>query len=263
MKKYLSIFKMSLSDNFQGIPALVLRFVGYFVNMLALTSVWKFIYSDPSQIINGYSLNQMIWYILFAETIQYAVSRNIQTEIQADIVSGSIAYKVNKPYRYVLYILSRSFADSLIRIILYTVVSIAIGLLFIGPIESSYDVISILCITLTFILSIIITSLIKITITLSAFWVEDSNPFHWVYSKLMLVFGIFFPIEMFPLLIQKVLVYTPVYTTIYGPSKLAISFNYTTFVSVLLAQIIYIIVVSLLCTLIYRKGVKKLNVNGG
>ena len=68
---------------------------------------------------------------------------------------------------------------------------------------------------------------------------------------------------MFPLIIQKILVYTPVYTTVYGPAKLALDFSYSTFSSVLVAQIIYVIVVSIICGLIFRKGVKNLNVNGG
>lgn len=263
MKKYISIFKMSMTDNFQGIEALLFKFLSYFVNMFVLSCVWKYIYSDPSRIINGYTLVQMIWYILFADTISYGASRIVVDEIQNDVITGTIAYKINKPYKYVLYIFTRSFADSLIRTSLYFIVSIIIGVLYVGPLNVNLSIGSVLAIALTFILSVIITNLIKITITLLSFWTEDSEPFHWIYNKTMLIFGIFFPIEMFPLFIQKILVYTPVYTTLYGPAKLALDYSNGLFINVLIAQIIYVIVVSIICALIFRKGVKNLNVNGG
>ena len=263
MRKYISIFKMSMSDNFQGIEALFFKFLSYFVNMFVLSNVWKYIYSDPNRVINGYTLVQMVWYILFADTISYGASRIVVDEIQNDVVTGTIAYKINKPYKYVLYIFTRSFADSLIRTSLYFIVSIVIGILYVGPLNINLTIGSLFAIALTFILSVVITNLIKITITLISFWTEDSEPFHWIYNKTILIFGIFFPIEMFPLIIQKILVYTPVYTTVYGPAKLALDFSYSTLSSVLVAQIIYVIVVSIICGLIFRKGVKNLNVNGG
>ena len=263
MRKYISIFKMSMSDNFQGIEALFFKFLSYFVNMFVLSNVWKYIYSDPNRVVNGYTLVQMVWYILFADTISYGASRIVVDEIQNDVVTGTIAYKINKPYKYVLYIFTRSFADSLIRTSLYFIVSIVIGILYVGPLNINLTIGSLFAIALTFILSVVITNLIKITITLISFWTEDSEPFHWIYNKTILIFGIFFPIEMFPLIIQKILVYTPVYTTVYGPAKLALDFSYSTFSSVLVAQIIYVIVVSIICGLIFRKGVKNLNVNGG
>lgn len=263
MKKYISIFKMSMSDNFQGIQALLFKFLSYFINIFALSSVWKYIYSDPNRVINGYSLVQMVWYILFADTVSYGASKSITEEIQSDIVNGTIAYKINKPYKYVLYIFSRGFADSLIRTIMYFIVSLVIGNILIGPLNIKLDILIVLSIAVVFILSIVITNLIRITISLSSFWTEDSEPFHWIYNKAMLIFGIFFPIEMFPLAIQKVLVYTPVYTTLYGPAKLVLDFSYVTFSKVLIAQIIYVIVVSIICSLIFKKGVKNLNVNGG
>ena len=115
----------------------------------------------------------------------------------------------------------------------------------------------ILEILLTIILGISINGLIKILISLSAFWTEDSSPFHWIYSKVMLIFGIF------PKFLRPIIKCTPVFVILYGPAKLILSFSNKLFLNVLVAQIIYLIIVLLLITIIYRKGVKKINVNGG
>ena len=68
---------------------------------------------------------------------------------------------------------------------------------------------------------------------------------------------------MFPKILQPIIKATPVFVILYGPAKLILSFSYDLFFKVLLAQIIYIIVISLITMIIYKRGVKKLNVNGG
>ena len=70
-------------------------------------------------------------------------------------------------------------------------------------------------------------------------------------------------IEYFPKVIQPILNYSPVYVVSYGPAKLFVDFSYNNFISIIIAQVIYIIISYLLCSFLYRKGVKKLNVNGG
>ena len=82
-------------------------------------------------------------------------------------------------------------------------------------------------------------------------------------NKFILVLGTLFPIEYFPKIMQPILNFSPIYVVSYGPAKLFIDFSWDKFISVLIAQIIYIFISYLLCSLLYKKGVKNLNVNGG
>lgn len=108
-----------------------------------------------------------------------------------------------------------------------------------------------------------INSVIRIIISIISFWIEDSTPFHWVYDKLILVFGTLFPIEMFPKVLQPIMKFTPIYVVTYGPTKLIINFTMQNFINILIAQIIYLVIVVFFVIYLYEKGVKKLNVNGG
>lgn len=263
MRKYISIFKMSLYESFQFLNTLFFRFISFFVNMFLLISVWNYVYDDPSKLISGYSFGMMIWYLLFSEVLTYTASYKIKDEIQKDIQSGGIAYRINKPYRYILYYFSRYFGDCLIRFISYGIVSILIGLIFVKEFAISFSILEFLLIIITVFLSVVINGLIIILITLFAFRFEDSDPFHWIYKKVSLIFGVFFPLEMFPLVIQKFIRYSPIFVTIYGPVKLLINFDINLFEKILLFQFIYIIILVILIEIMYRKGVKKLNVNGG
>lgn len=103
----------------------------------------------------------------------------------------------------------------------------------------------------------------KILISIISFWIEDSTPFHWIYDKMILLIGTMFPIEMFPKYLRPIIKCTPIYVVTYGPAKLLINFSLQNFVQILLAQIIYLFVATTLTLILYEKGVKKLNVNGG
>ena len=103
----------------------------------------------------------------------------------------------------------------------------------------------------------------KILISIISFWIEDSTPSHWIYDKMILLIGTMFPIEMFPQYLRPIIKCTPIYVVTYGPAKLLINFSLQNFVQILLAQIIYLFVATTLTLILYEKGVKKLNVNGG
>lgn len=103
----------------------------------------------------------------------------------------------------------------------------------------------------------------KILISIISFWIEDSTPFHWIYDKMILLIGTMFPIEMFPQYLRPIIKCTPIYVVTYGPAKLLINFSLQNSVQILLAQIIYLFVAITLTLILYEKGVKKLNVNGG
>ena len=263
MKKYLNVMKTTFNDTLQYSSSLIFKFIGFAVVMSVLISLWNFLYSDPNTLINGYSFNQMIWYLLLAEIITFGSGSKVATdEIKNTIKNGNIAYQVTKPYNYILFIICKFIADTFVRFILFLIVAVILGLTFAGPIDG-FNPISLIPAIPVFFFAVLIFGMVRILISLSAFWVEDSHPFQMVYQKFILIFGVLFPLEMFPKVIQTIIKFTPIYGVSYGPAKLLIDFNLDILISVLTSQIITIIVVSILLSIVYGRGVKKLNVNGG
>ena len=66
------------------------------------------------------------------------------------------------------------------------------------------------------------------------------------YGKIILIFGVFFPLEMFPGIIQTIIRYSPIYGVASGPAKLALHFSPNLYLEVLITQIIIILVIGLL-----------------
>jgi len=263
MKKYLYILKSEIMSNLQYIFNIIFGFIGYAIMMFILFNLWKYIYSDPNELINGYNLIQMVWYVIAAEVLWSCVSgRKLCRKISDDVKNGNIAYNINKPYNYIGYALSNHLGDVIVKMFIYTILAAIMGYIFLGS-YPSLNILSVLATILTIFLATIVSSLFIIFIGLFSFIIEDSGPFYWVYSKFILIIGTIFPIEFFPTSIQPIITYSPIYAISYGPAKLFVDFNSKLFLNVLFSQIIYILIGWLICSLLYKKGVRNLNVNGG
>ena len=263
MRKYLYIFKATLIENLSYIPTIILRFVNFIVMMFLFLNLWEYMYSDNSQVINGYTMEQMIWYVLFTEILWFGTrNKALTNQISQDIKSGNIAYNINKPYNYVFYIIAKHLGEIIIKLIAFAIIGAILGVAFVGPIQN-FNFANLPLIILVSSLGILINSILRIMISITSFWIEDASPFHWIYDKLILVLGTIFPIEMFPKFIRPIVQCTPIFVVTYGPAKLLIDFSTEKFIQIFIAQMIYIVLSIALVLILYERGVKKLNVNGG
>ena len=78
-----------------------------------------------------------------------------------------------------------------------------------------------------------------------------------------MLFGLFFPPEFFPTWLQPLIVYSPVYAMMSGPSKLLANFSWELYLQVSISQLSYVIIFLCIGLLIYKKGTRKVNIHGG
>lgn len=263
MKKYAVIYRSVLMEHLQYAGNLALGFISYFVIIFVLIHLWDYMYESPDELISGYTKVQMIWYVMVTEMIWFgARSSTVTRQVSADIRGGNIAYLMNKPYHYTLYILAKYTGEWSIQLPMFAVLSVTMGIIMVGKIPG-FGGFTLLAAIPCMIFGITINAIWKLCISLLSFWIEDSNPFQWLYDKLILVVGTIFPVEIFPATLQPLLKLTPIYTVCYGPAKLIVDFSVEKCVEILFAQILYLFVGCALMFFLYAKGVKKLYVNGG
>lgn len=263
MRKYAVIYRSVLMENLQYAIDVVMGFITYFMIIFVLMQLWNYMYSNPAELIAGYSRGQMIWYVMITETIWFGTRTNTVTrQVATDIKGGNIAYLMNKPYHYTLYILTKYTGEWSIRLPIYAGLATVVGVIMVGRLPGLHFL-TLLAAIPSVILGITIQGVFKLCISLISFWIEDSNPFQWIYDKLILVIGTIFPVEIFPASLQPLLKLTPIYTVCYGPTKLLVDFQIDKYLEILLAQILYLGLGFALMFLLYRKGIKKLYVNGG
>ena len=263
MKKYLYIYKSELMSSLQYVVNILFKLVNFVILIFIFMNLWNYIYDDPSELINGYSKSQMIWYVIITEIIWLSTEgRKYCRRISNDVKSGNIAYMMNKPYSYIAYAVFSHLGETTIRLIISVVVGFTMGVIFLRELPS-ISILAVIMVLISGILAIVINSLFITFIGLISFIIEDSNPIFWLYSKMILILGTLFPVEFFPGIISQIVRYSPIYVTCYGPAKLFVDFNVESAIEIFISQMVYIGIAWIMCYALYRKGVKKLNVTGG
>jgi ABC-2 type transport system permease protein len=101
-------------------------------------------------------------------------------------------------------------------------------------------------------------------IGLAAFVVEDVTAFTWIYQKMAFILGGFLiPLDFYPGWLQAVCRSLPFASMVYGPAKLFIDPTPEIFIQTLQGQLLWIAALGILLTLVYRRGLTMLTVNGG
>lgn len=263
MRKYAVIYRSVLMENLQYATNVMMGFISYFLLIFVFINLWDYMYAASDELIAGYTKEQMIWYVMITEMIWFgARSSTIRQQVSTDIRGGNIAYLLNKPYWYPLYILAKYTAEWTIQLPMYAVLTVVIGVTMVGGIPGFHGIMllaAVPCIAL----GMTIHAVFKICISMLSFWIEDANPFQWLYDKLILVVGTIFPVEIFPKALQPVLKLTPIYTVCYGPAKLIVDFSVEKYLEILLAQVVYLAVGCGILFVVYERGGRKLYVNGG
>ena len=262
-RKYAVIYRSVLMENLQYAANVAIGFFSYFIFIFIFIKLWGYMYRTQGELIAGYTKEQMIWYVMMTEMMFFGSNAaSVAGEVAGDIRSGNIAYLMNKPYHYTLYVLSRYSGEWSVRLPMYALLAVVIGTVMVGPLPR-FRLGAVPAMAVCVVLGLTIHAVFKLCISLFSFWIEDATPFQWLYNKLILVVGVMFPVEIFPKALQPLLKMTPIYTVCYGPAKLIVDFSPEKCVEILVAQILYLTAGCVLMSLIYRKGVRKLYVNGG
>lgn len=170
---------------------------------------------------------------------------------------------LNKPYNYVVYCFSYFIGEIGLKLLTNAVIGLAIGFIYAGGLKN-FNIISLPFIILSLLVGCCINFFIYITLALTSFWIEDNTAFFWIYSKLVFTLGgMLMPIELFPKWLQKISHYLPFSYVTYVPARLAVDFSFLNFYKHFSIQLIYMGLFFLSALVLFSRGVKNINVNGG
>lgn len=265
MFKYNYCLKNSFKESNKAYINSILRAVVFMVTIYVFNQLWSYIYTGyaSDSILNGYNLNMMIWYLIMTEILAYSTSpKNVTQDFSNSIKNGKIATALNKPYNFFIYQVSYHTGAFLNKACYLLPAGILCGMILLDPI-SGFSIMYVIPILLSIFLSLILVCILYSTIGLLSFWIEESTPFAWIFQKFVLVLGVFFPVTFFPTFIQKIILYSPVYSMTTGPATLLSNFSWETFAIVMFSQIFYIVLLLFLGLIIYKIGIKKVNIYGG
>lgn len=260
LRKYVLVARTSIGS---GMVYSVNFFAGAFFFALVIfifMQLWQAISVNKGSMAD-YTVNRLVWYYVAAELVVLTKS-DVFRSLNDEIRGGGIAYKLNKPYNFVLYQLSDGIGQMSMRLLMNLPVGLVLGFVFAGPVEG-FHWLALPAILLSAVLSILLSFFMDAFIGMTAFWTEDNSAFFWIVQKLAFMLGLFLPLEFLPGAIRKIALFLPFSYIAYAPARLLTAFSEEAFLNIVPVQAFYTALFGVLTALVYQMGVKKLNVNGG
>lgn len=257
MKKYFEIFKYSLKTKINFLFDYIVLLFSFAIHVFVFNELWDYILQGKENIA-GYTKPQLIWYIIIGEFIMYSCNKKYNY-IADQVKSGQIAHMLVRPIDFIKYTIAEDLSV-LVRFVINTIFAIVLGILFAGPIEITAQ--SMLITMISIAISVLMGIYVQLIIGLLAFYAEENDSFWLVAQKLMLLL-VFVPLEFYPTSIQKIFLAIPTTYVTYAPARIFSKFELNQSIMVLLYQIMAFAVLAILARILYKRGVEKINVNGG
>jgi len=261
MKKYLAIFKINLLNSLAYPAEIATRSGMILVFMFVFFQLWFVTYtSSGSQVLNGLTLRNTMWYLLLAETLELGRPR-LARVISQQVKDGSIAYLLNKPYNFMLYQLSIGLGESLPRMgILFIIGGALVWVMAGSPPNLQNWPLAFLALSGAWLLHFCVNGLIG----LAAFVAEEVAPFEWIYQKLVFILGgMLIPLDFYPVWLQTLSKFLPFAYMMYGPAKLFVRPDIQLFIQVIIGQLFWLALLGGLLALTFSRGMRRLAINGG
>lgn len=261
LKKYWFIFITQVVNSLAYPGELIGRSLIILPFMWIFYQLWRVTFAAAgTEVINGLTLRDTLWYLMLAETIELSRPR-LGNAISEAVKDGSIAYFLNKPYDFLLYHFSTSMGETIFRGALNALLGGAMVWWLVGAPPPVWGwPLAAIAIFGAWTLNFCISAMIG----LAAFAVEDISAFQWIYQKFAFIFGgLLIPLDFYPAWLQAICRALPFSSMTYAPARLFVTPSLTAFAAVLGMQLVWILGLGLLLNLSYRRGLARLTVNGG
>ncbi|QHW30342.1 ABC transporter permease [Paenibacillus rhizovicinus] len=229
--------------------------------LYVFVQLWSAAYGgDHTRVIDGYTLKQIIWYLVFTEAITMGVPA-LCGLIENEVKSGDIAIRLLRPLSYIGYHYAAYMSEAIFRFFIHLAVGGAIAWLSVGAPSFGYGWAGLFSLALG---AFTVGFMLNMAVALCALWVEETRGMEFVLHKLQFtVGGMLLPLDLMPEPLRRVCAWLPFQAMLYFPARTAVNFGAAPVLQQFVIQASWIAVLTVLVMWMYRKGVSKLHVNGG
>lgn len=269
MKKYWHVINIGMQNNLAYRVNFLARTLFGFIPLMAMLYLWRTIFASKDEsggVIAGYTLAEMLSYYLIVQIVDALTAVNDDDwAIASDIKDGNISQFLLKPLNYLWYRLCLFVAG---RVTYMAVAAVPLAL-FIGW-QHEYFVLPQSWIHFgAFLLSTALTALLQFfmsyAMAMLAFWVLEVSTFIFIfYAFEYLASGHMFPLDILPVALQKVLLFTPFPYQLYFPVSIYMGkVEAGKILSGLLIQVAWVFAAYLVARAAWARGLRKYSAVGG
>ena len=265
MKKFrfsIETIKMFMKNQIQDKSNLILDMFNMFSRCFIVFLLYAYVFNLKGGEVNGIDYKTTMYSMFIYFCIMILNLRKIDQLIMDDVKSGNVELFMNKPISYLSISFYKIIGQGLYSFLIISFIGTIIMILTLG-VPNLNLLVFIPTFIITLILGQILSLMIYSIIGLTAFFIQDNRPIHWIVDKLIMILGgSYLPVSMFPKF-MKIIAYTSPFGAInFATSTIYDSWN-NEFLMRIGMQIIWIIVFAILLNFVYKKAKEKTMVNGG
>lgn len=211
MRLVLLSFRSGLLVNLQYRSQLLFWTVVRLLYFALTFSLWSAIFAaHDGAVIRGYTLEEMVSYYLLIYIVSSLAETHFEWDMRAEIASGDMAPFLTKPQPFLLRTcmdgLAATWMYGLLSIVLYGGIAWALGTRLDALIVPSQIVVALLSI----LFALVITGCFSAMLGAVTFWVPQSEPILAMKGTILpLLSGATIPLDVLPLVAQRILALTP------------------------------------------------------
>lgn len=262
IRAFTATFRISFRASLESKMSVFFSFMNTIVVTLILFGIFQVAFAQTGSI-RGLTFAAAMWSLAMYSLWWGIGIRNIYGDISNAIKDGGIETRIVRPQHFLAYIAALRLGRQVNFFVLQIIVNSVLLLWLVGlpPVDPTLAWFA--SATMLFIGGMIIALFMYICIGLTTFWLEDSMPVMWIVDKsTMILGGSFVPVALFPSSVRAVAEWSPFGAIMSFAQAFSPDFG-TRFSSLLFSQVLWIAVLSVLCTVTWSGGRKKIAVNGG
>lgn len=258
-QKYVEIFNLSVIQGLKNYKSLIGLSIFLITCLLIFAHLWKVVAAKTGVV--DLNADQLLWYIAFNEWVLISLP-DIQDDMEEDLRSGRLAYLLPRPISYLSSIFFEGLGTLSVNLLVLGIVAFTFTWIKIGTIPFHASAFPI-TIALGF-LAGCVGLLFQMLVGLSAFWMQQVSPFHWLWEKLLLTLGgLMLPLSVYPEWLQKIAYLTPFPAILGERSALAIQFSLHNVLYVTSMLLFWAFLGLSGLVFLYQRGLRIVNIEGG
>ena len=259
VRKYAGFAAIAVRQGVTDRAALLGRVGFYAVILFIFSKLWTVVAEKGA--FPGASARDLLWYLALTEWVVLSQPL-VHLQIETDVRSGDIAYRLPRPISYLGGRLAESAGDFLLRAASLGVAGVVLATWMVGGLPD--DPRGLLLAAPLGLLAGWVGLCFHAAIGLCAVWLQDCSPVYWIWQKCAFILGgLLLPLEVYPDWLREIASWTPFAAMMHGPGRMAFGWQPEVALGVALALSFWAVAATGLVVWLYVRALRVLDVNGG
>ncbi|MFB9328179.1 ABC transporter permease [Paenibacillus aurantiacus] len=264
--KYAKSFQMGFQNSLEYRLDFMLSLVSAVFPVVIQYFLWTAIYESSAEgVVYGYTYNQMITYTILAAVVTKLIGTGFEYDVLDDIKNGGLNKFIVKPIGYFFYRAACFFGSKLMFFLISgALIAVALTVLRFN-IGLAIGVSNVLLFMLAIVFALALNFLIFFCIGTVSFWLTDVyHLFEAARIVVIVVSGGIFPTDILGPAVGRALDWLPfVYTINFPVDVMNGKLGFEGIVQGIALQLVWILILTVIANLLWRRGMKSYSAVGG